>query len=296
MSLDLTLARVLAHCGGDPERAAHHLSRTIAAAPHDPARYAVVAELLPELGELPADDARVAPVVAYRHFLDGRMDDAVLVLGAVGGVSPRFAWADAPWFSDERFLSAVSAEALCEAGQRLFDYGAGPSAAAARPWLRAVEKVADRSESFPEDVARMAILLRVFGRTEESLVFCDRADAAGRTVLAEVVRAGTWRVLGNLDETAAAFRRALALEPDNWSLHLDLSDLYATWGDHAAALASAEEGLRHASTEPKLLAARAAYVARLTGTAEVLDEFERLASVLDSGYGKWLREQATGVA
>lgn len=290
----MTLAKVLAHCGGDPEQAAHHLSRAIAAAPHDPAVYTAVSELLPELGEMPADDARVAPVVAYRHFLDGRMDDAVLVLGALGGVSPRFAWADAPWFSDGRFLSVVSAEALCEAGHRLFDHGAGPSEEAALPWLRAAHAVADRPGANSEDMARMAILLRVFGRTDKSLELCDRADAVGRTVLAEVVRAGTWHTLGNLDQATAAFRRALALEPDNWSLHLDLADLYATRGDHAAALASAEEGLRHAPTETKLLAARAAHQARLTNTSEALNEFERLASALDPGYAGWLREQATG--
>ncbi|MFI0453913.1 tetratricopeptide repeat protein [Actinomadura sp. 6N118] len=294
MSIEVTLANVLAHCGGDPGQAAHYLSRAIAVAPSDPASYAAVAELLPELGDLPDGDARVAPVLAFRHFRDGRMDDAALVLGALGGVSPRFAWAEAPWFSDERFLSGVSAGALCEAGQRLFDYGAVPDEVALLPWLRAVETLVERPDVGSEDLARMAVLLRVFGRTDESLALCDQADAAGLTVLAEVVRGGTWRVLGNLDETAAAFHRALILEPDNWSLHLDLSDLQATRGDHDAALVSAEEGLRHAPDEPKLLAARAAHHARLIGTAAALSEFERLASVLDPSYAHWLREQAQG--
>jgi tetratricopeptide (TPR) repeat protein len=296
MSLDITVATVLAHCGGDPEQAARQLSRAIANAPTDPTTYAVAIELLPALGVLSTDDPAVAPVLAFRHFLDGRMDDAVLTLGALGGVSPRIAWADAPWCSEGSFLSAVSAEALCEAVLRLFDHESTPAEAAARPWLRMVEAVTFRADLGPEGLARMAISLRAFGRTDESLVLCDRADAVDRTVLAEVARAGTWRLMGNLDETVAAFRRALVLDPDNWSLHLDLSDLHAERGDHGAALASAQDGLSHAPNEPKLLAARAAHHARLAGTTEALHEFERLASDIDPAYRQWLREQATGAA
>ncbi|MEU6586824.1 tetratricopeptide repeat protein [Nocardia sp. NPDC046763] len=296
MSLDITLATVLAHCGGDPEQAAHHLSRAIATAPADPAAYAAAAELLPELGELADDDLRVAPIVAFRHFLDGRMDDAALTLGTLSGVSPRFAWADAPWFSEASFLSGVTIAAMREAVYRLFDHTAVPADAAARPWLRAVETVTSRASLGPEDLAGMAISLRLLGRMDESLALCDRADAMARTMLTEVVRGGTWRLLGNHDETAAAFRRALALEPDNWSLHLDLSDVYAERGDHPAALAAAQAGLSHAPNEPKLLAARAAHHARLAGTAEALREFERLAPDVDPDYCRWLREQATGAA
>ncbi|MFC5185199.1 tetratricopeptide repeat protein [Actinomadura harenae] len=295
MSHNVALANVLAHCGGDPEQAAQYLSQAIAGEPQDPAPYAAAVELMGGFGGLPDDDARVAPVVAFRYFLDGRMDDAVLVLGALGGVSPRIAWADAPWFADERFLAQVGAEALCEGGLRLFDHGAEPEQVGAGPWLRAAEAVADRVDD-AEDLARMAILLRTFGRPDESLALCDRADAAGSSVFTEVVRAGTWRVLGKLDEAAAAFTRAVDLEPDNWSLHLDLSDLHATRGDHAAALAAAEQGLRHAPDEPKLRAARAAHQARVTGTPEAFAEFEREAAQLEPGYRDWLRRQAGGEA
>ena len=294
MSAELTIANVLAHCGGDRIGAARQLSRAIAATPHDPSVYEAVAALLPGLGELPDDDSGVAPVLAFGHFQEGRMDDAVLVLGALGGVSPRVSWADAPWFADERFLAEVGPEALCEAALRLFDHGAGPGPAAAQPWLRAVEVVTSRTDLGPEDLARMAIALRAFGLPEESLAMCDRADALGRTVLAEVVRAGTWRALGKPDEAIAAFDRALVLEPDNWSLHLDVSDLRALRGDHAGALASAEAGLRHAPDEPKLRAARAAYEVRLTRTPEAVVEFESLAGEVDPGYHSWLRHQAGG--
>ncbi|MEC3953133.1 tetratricopeptide repeat protein [Nocardia sp. CDC153] len=294
MSVDVVLANVLAHCGGDRERAARYLSRAIAAAPSDAEVYAAAVELLPTLGELPGNDATVAPLLAFAHFLDGRLDDAVVTLGALSGVSPHIPWADAPWFADVSFLSAVSIEAVREAVCLLFDHAAVPEDAAAVPWSRAIETITARPELGPEDFAGLAISLRLLGRTDESLALCDRADRIGRTMLTEVVRGGTWRLLGNLDESAAAFHRALALEPDNWSLYLDLSDLHAERGDHPAALAVAQAGLTHAPNEPKLLAARAAHHARLTGTAAALREFDRLAPDIDPAYSRWLRDQATG--
>ncbi|MET7988326.1 tetratricopeptide repeat protein [Streptomyces sp. NPDC005281] len=50
-------------------------------------------------------------------------------------------------------------------------------------------------------------------------------------MLTEAVRAGTWRKLGDHGQIAAAFERALALDPTNWSLYLDLADLHAEQGD-----------------------------------------------------------------
>ncbi|MFE3229402.1 tetratricopeptide repeat protein [Nocardia sp. NPDC059228] len=294
MSIDVIVANVLAHCGGDRERAARHLSRAIAATPSEAEVYAAAVELLPTLGELPADDPTVAPLLAFAYFSSGRMDDAATTLGALSGISPHIAWADAPWFADVSFLSKVSIEAVREAVYLLFDHAAVPEDPAAAPWLRAIQTLTTRLNLSPEDLAGLAISLRLLGRTDESLALCDRADRVGRTMLTEVVRGGTWRLLGNLDETAAAFRRALALEPDNWSLYLDLSDLHAERGDHPAALAAAQAGLTHSPNEPMLRAARAAHHARLTGTADALREFERLAPDIDPAYSRWLRDQATG--
>ncbi len=53
-----------------------------------------------------------------------------------------------------------------------------------------------------------------------------------------LARAATWRAMGDLDQSAAAFERALLLDPANWSLYLDLADLRAEQGDFSAAAAS----------------------------------------------------------
>ncbi|MEX3103553.1 tetratricopeptide repeat protein [Streptomyces sp. ST1015] len=286
VSAGVGLARVLAHCGGDPAAALRHLTSAIASAPSDPEPYAVLAELWrdrpAELTELARNDSSLATVLAqsYISFLKGNMDEAALALGSVTGARPDIAWAEAPWFGDARFLDAVSAEAMAEAAMRTMDYGhdldTDSTRQRFRPWFHAIEMISTR-RPLPEALAKMAILLRACGLTDASFALCDRADAVERSMLTEVVRAGTWRRLGDPEQTAAAFERALALDPANWSLHLDLADVRAEQGDFTAAVRLTAQGLRHEPTEPTLRAADAAYRTRLTGSPAALTELLELA-------------------
>ncbi|MER6059656.1 tetratricopeptide repeat protein [Streptomyces sp. NPDC001792] len=283
------LARVLAHCGGSPAAAVDHLVGAITTAPEDPEPYAVLEELWrdrrSELAEVVegADSLRAVLARSYVSFLDGAMDDAVLALGSVTGVRPDIAWAGAPWFGDERFLGAVSAEALAEAAMRTMDYGRDLDTESMRerfrPWFRAIDTVAAR-EPLPEALAKMAILLRACGRTDASFALCDLADSVEPVMMTAVVRAGTWRKLGDAGQTVAAFERALALDPANWSLYLDLADVRAEQGDFAEAVRLTGQGLAHEPGEPILRAAGAAYRARLTGSPADLGELIELAPSL----------------
>ncbi|MGW2956068.1 tetratricopeptide repeat protein [Streptomyces eurythermus] len=296
------LARVMAHCGGSPSAAVHYLAGAMASAPGNPEPYAVLAELWrdkpTELAEAVqgADSLRTVLALSYVDFLRGDMDGAALAIGSVTGVRPGIAWAEAPWFSDERFLGAVSADALAEAAMRTMDRGhvldTDTMRERFRPWFQAIDVVAAREPS-PEALAKMAILLRTCGLTDASFALCDQADSVERIMLTEVVRAGTWRKVGDLQQTAAAFERALALEPANWSLYLDLADVHAEQGDFAAAVRLAEQGTRHEPAELSLRAAKAAYRARLTGSAADLSELVELAPDLpDDSYRNLLIDHA----
>lgn len=279
----------MAHCGGSPVGAVGLLAGAIAAAPAAPGPYAALGELRrdrrAELEEGLEGDVSLSSVLAqaYFLFLDGDMDNAVMALGSVTGVRPDVAWGSAPWFGDARFLDAVSAEALAEACLRTLDHGHDLNTAAMRdrfaPWFHAVEVVSERSP-VPESLASMSRLLRACGRYDLAFALCDRADAVDRVMWTEVARAGTWRAMGDMGQTAAAFERALALDVTNWSLYLDLADVRALQGDFAAAVSLVEQGLRHEPHDVTLRAAGAAYRTRLAGSADDLRDLISLAPKL----------------
>ncbi|MEW2624957.1 tetratricopeptide repeat protein [Streptomyces sp. NPDC048106] len=296
------LARVMAHCGGSPRAAVHYVAGAIASAPEDPEPYAVLAELWEEqradLAELfqGADSLRAVLAKSYISFLENDMDAAVMALGAVTGARPTVAWADAPWFADARFLGTVTADALAEAVMRTMDHGHALDTPGTRevlrPWFDAIETVCAR-QPVPEAMARMAIFLRACGLTDASFDLCDRADSVERVMLTEVVRAGTWRKLGDFGQTAAAFERALALDPNNWSLYLDLADLRAEQGDFATAVRLIAQGLEHEPNEITLRAAGAAYRSRSAGSPDDLRELIGLMPHLpNSPYRRLLIDHA----
>ncbi|MFG2824654.1 tetratricopeptide repeat protein [Kitasatospora sp. NPDC048365] len=298
----VALAKVMAHCGGNIEAALHQVAGAIAAAPADPEPYAVLAELRRERRDDFAATldgaASLSEVLAqsYVSYLDGDMDGAALAIGSVCGVRPTVRWTAAPWFGDPGFLAGLTPDALAEAVMRTTDYGrpldTDPAREALGPWIEAIGKVCER-EPQPEAMARMAIFLRACGLTEASLALCDRADAVERVMLTEVVRAGTWRRLGDLDLTAAAFERALALDPDNWSLYLDLADVRALQDDFAEAVRLVERALQSEPDEPTLRAAGAAYRSRHTGSAGALREYvDRAAQLPPSPYRTALTDLA----
>lgn len=282
--------------------AVHYVAGAIASAPEDPEPYAVLAELREaqraELAALfqGASSLRAVLAQSYVSFLENDMDGAVMALGAVTGAQPAVAWASAPWFSDARFLGKVTVSALAEAAMRTMDYGHALDAPGTReglrPWFAAIDAVCARDPA-PEPMAKMAIFLRACGLTGASLGLCDRADSIERIMLTEAVRAGTWRTLGDPGQAAAAFERALALDPASWSLYLDLADLHAEQGDFTTAVQLISQGLEHEPAEATLRAAGAAYRARVTGSPDDLRELITLAPHLpNSPYRSLLIDHA----
>ncbi|MET0132931.1 MAG: tetratricopeptide repeat protein [Kibdelosporangium sp.] len=283
----LALAQVMAHCGGNPAEAVRYLSYAIAEAPHDPGPYATLAELRQtspaETTAALESGGLLGTIAAYAHamFLDGEMDEAVMLLGTVVGHHPQIAWADAPWFSEPSFAESVSADALAEAALRTMDHGHDLAACLPHfePWFRLMGAVCTRDPK-PTAMARMARLFRNCGRTDDAFALCDRADAVEPVMETTVVRAVTWRGLGDNAKAVLAFEHAITLEPDNWSLYLDLADTHADQGDFTAAVAATERGLQHEPDELTLRAASAAYRARLHGCAADLAELIELAPEL----------------
>lgn len=277
---------VMAHCGGSPEGAVRYVCGAMASAPEDPGTYGVLADIWRDhradlAGPLYSGNSlHILLARAYISFLEGDMDDAVLAIAAVTGAQPTVAWTKAPWFSDPGFLGAVSADMLAEAVLRILDYGRDLDTDAIResliPWPRAIDEVCAR-EPKAEAMAKMAIFLRACGHTDASFALCDQADRVERILYTEVVRGGTWRFLGDPRQAAAAFQRALAMDPANWSLYLDSADSRAEQGDFGEAVRLVEQGLEYEPTEISLRAAAAAYRTRHCGAPDELRDLIALA-------------------
>lgn len=279
----------MAHCGGSPVDAMELLVGVIASAPATPEPYASLAELWQdrrsELTESLVEGGSLSalPAQAYFMFLEGDMDDAVMALGSVTGMRPDVAWGAAPWFGDVRFLGTVSVEALAEACLRTLDYGHDLDTDEMRerfaPWFHALDVVSER-HAVPEALAAMARLPRACGQYEFAFALCDRADAVDRVMWTAIARATTWRVMGDLDQAAAAFECALHLDSANWSIYLDLADVRAEQGDFAAAASLVEQALKYEPHDVSLRAASAAYRTRLTGSSDDLKALIALAPEL----------------
>jgi tetratricopeptide (TPR) repeat protein len=301
----LAIARVLAHCGGSPVEAVAYLAAAITDQPADPEPYETVTELRREWPmevaaavATPTGPGQLA-VGSYLHFLAGDSDQAARWLGSATGYRPDIAWAGAPWFASEQFLATVTVHGVADAAVAITDYGRDLDNDAVRrnllPWLRVIDVVCDR-DRVPAQMARVAILLRFCGHTEESLALCDRADLVERVMLTEVVRAGTWAYLGDRQKQAAALRRALQLDPANWSLHLDLADLAAQRGDFSTAADLVRQGVQYEPEDVTLRAAGAAYRFLAGGCLADLDLLLELApAVPHEGYRNGLIEHALGV-
>ncbi|MFJ5561484.1 tetratricopeptide repeat protein [Streptomyces sp. NPDC093250] len=298
----LALADVMAHCGGSPVSAVEFLGGAIADSPAAPEPYAALDALWADRrAELEAGLAQggswgTVPAQAYFSFLDGRMDDAVMILGSLTGARPDVAWSAAPWFGDPRFLGQVGAEALAEACLRVLDPGHSLDDEATRerfePWFHALDVVSARVP-VPESLAAMSRLPRACGRYDLALALCDRADAVEPVMWTAVARGTLWRVRGDLEQAAQSYEAALRLEPGNWSLYLDLADLRADQGDFAAAVTLVERGLEQEPGEITLRAAGAAYRARLSGSAGDLEALIGLVPELPNPhYGRQLLDCA----
>lgn len=299
VSGNLALARVMSHCGGSPVEALRFATGAIIEDPRSLEPYRLMAEIREQWPGTGVAEAGLAalPADAYLGYLAGDMDAAAKALGTITGYRPDVPWADAPWFGDD-LVAGVTPTALGDAAQAIVDPGHPLDTDAVRrglaPWFRAVEAVCAR-EPVPAQMARMAILLRYAGLTAESFALCDRADAIEPLMLTAVVRGATHRLLGDREATRAEFERALVLDPENWSLFLDLADLAAEDGDFAAAAGLTARGLEHEPDEPTLRAAEAAYRARATGSVEAFDLFVSLAPEVEhAGYRDVLLSCALG--
>ncbi|MYS22450.1 hypothetical protein GA0115240_14213 [Streptomyces sp. DvalAA-14] len=217
------------------------------------------------------DDTAVFPgnaaAIVALTAAEGRVSDAVELLGSVVAAHPDRPWAAAPWFSAELAgsLPLISiGRAVSTIWQAVDDPVPPETARALAPWLALARKAATRPDVDAACLCALSALGRRLGAYQEAIAWCVAAEkrerrSTGRATQSTLIMLGCAHRAGGRPERAInAWRRAAALPPENAALLLDLVDITYGRGDFGQSLRWAECA---AATDPSGPKPRAAVLA-----------------------------------
>ena len=282
---------------GDFKAAAQQCALGLATAPASAEQLDVAAQLFaaaPDaLSLVPLEPTTFYGVVALRSiFLQkaGKVPEALELLVQVMAIRPDLpygAWLD-QWLTDDvaKTIDANVAARIFDLGlQRLVqtDLGITHGKNAADHISAAVRRVQAHHKELPALVFTLSKSLRLGRQVDEALAIVEAEHAARPTYLSAVFLAGVLRDRGEVDKAQKAFEEALAKQPDDVSVRLDLGDLSLDLGRHDDAIKQYEWVLAREPqndwAQPSVHYAR--YVK--TGDKPSRDALEALAAVDKKG-------------
>ncbi len=235
---------------GDFKAAAQQCSLGLATAPGNAEQVEVATQLFaaaPDaLSLVPLEPTTFYGVVALRAvFLQkaGKLPEALELLVQVMAVRPDLpygTWLD-QWLTDDvaKTIDATVAARVFDLGlQRLVqtELGMTHGKAAADHITTAVRRVQAHHKDLPALVFTLSKSLRLGRQVDEALAVVEAEHAARPTYLSAVFLAGVLRDRGEVDKAQKAFEEALAKQPDDVSVRLDLGDLSLDLGRHDDAI------------------------------------------------------------
>ncbi|MFF3468184.1 tetratricopeptide repeat protein [Streptomyces sp. NPDC001984] len=245
---------------GQLSHAAFHLGRALF---HDPAlesAYSALGDVAEAAGSsdaarelfkgdgntvFPGNAAAIIALIAG----EGRVSEAVELLGSVVAAHPEKPWAVAPWFTPEsaRSLPLISIGRAVTAVWQAVDNPAPPETARAlAPWLVLARTAAGRPDIDADCLCAFSALARRLGAYQDSIAWCGTAEeletrSKGRATQPTLIMLGyAHRDAGQLEQAIDAWTRAAALRPTNADLLLDLADITFDQGDVEQSLSWAE--------------------------------------------------------
>ena len=296
---------------GDLAHAAVHLGRALG---HDPAAesaYACLRELADAAGSFAAacelfkgdgskgDGACVAPgnAAAIVALLpgQGRVPDAVELLGALVAANPAKPWAAAPWFSPDLALSLPEisiGRAVTSVWKAIGNPAPPETARVLTPWLALARTAAARPGLRADVLCAASALARRLGAHQDAIDWCRRAEerdkqTEGVASQHTLIMLGyAYRDAGQPAPAIEAWTRASARKPANADLMLDLADITFDQGDFAQSARWAERAAAlngsASSSSPKARAALLAAQFRAGGDrADLVADIAPLIALAD---------------
>lgn len=274
---------------GDLAHAAVHLGRALAHDPSAESAYVCLGELADVAGSFEAarelfkgDGSSVAPgnAAAIVALLpgQGRVSDAVELLGSLAAANPAKPWAAAPWFSPNLALSLPEisiGRAVTAVWEAIGNPAPPETAHAVAPWLTLARTATSRPGIRADVLCAASALARRLGAHQDAIDWCRAAEerdkqtegAASQHTL--IMLGYAYRDAGQPGPAVEAWTRATARKPANADLLLDLADITFDQGDFAQSLRWAERAAALNGSSPKV---RAAFLAsRFRASADPVD-------------------------
>ena len=272
---------------GDLAHAAVHLGRALAHDPSAESAYACLDELAGAAGSFEAtreffkgDGTAVAPgnAAAIIALLpgQGRVANAVELLGSVVAADPAKPWAGAPWFNPDLGLSLPEVSigrALSAIWEAIGNPAPSEAAPALAPWLALARAVASRPGVRADVLCAASALARRLGAHQEAIDWCRMAEerdkqtdgVASQPTL--IMLGYAYRDAGQPGPAIEAWTRATARKPVNADILLDLADITFDQGAFAQSLRWAERAAVANGSSSKVRAALLAARFRAGGDA-----------------------------
>lgn len=219
-----------------------------------------------------------AAAMAALRARAGQFGGAVDLLGVITAGEPERPWSAAPWFGPrlaERVSPGVIAHAVGRFNTKLGDPAAPETAQLFAPWLELARAAAARPGITAQPLAVLSGLARRIGPVDEAIAWCERAEALDAAGVAEgehrvgaVMLGFALRSAERPGEAIEAWRRALALDPDNIDLYIDVAETCMRQQDHEQAVTWAERAARR---DPAHLKPKAVRLAALHALSDYTD-------------------------
>jgi tetratricopeptide (TPR) repeat protein len=305
---------------GDAAHAAHHIGGALGDRPNDPEVLALIDELA---NSVEGDPLQVVPlhenmyfgVVAVRAYLlarAGRYDEAIALVCQVQAVVPDRPFLDwVEWWLDmPGVVDAIDAHELAHGFERCLntlirsEEGLPYHDPLQERMLGVVRRVRSERPQGGYLGYFHAVRARRAGHRDEAEQVARDLHTSEPSYLTAVALGGALREQGKLEDAIEAFRAALAHEPDDVAVLLDVGDLLLEDGQLQRALEHYEEVLTKDPQQPWALATIAylqylisgegTWIERLTALGEQEPTNQRALELLDAARPYVLRLDPPG--
>ncbi len=236
---ELALAR-LAIDSGELEHAASHLANAFSINPGLPDALLALQQLAGgaadprRLFPIEGDSAFSGAMIAQAHLLSWAesYDDAVELLastaaGLARAGQPQLQWEGVRWLEDEQLPARLDPDRFTPVFVRLALALADPTPKGQRPpfttFLRLARGMVAAHADHPQVLISASMLARRLGATAEALAWSSRAEELAPSFASALTLGFAHLHLDQLDEAIGAWRKAMARDPSNLELPVQLA-------------------------------------------------------------------------